>query len=202
MLYLDLDNTIIDTVRRLDKEKELAGKYGLTAEEYMNAIHLVNERHGIGEFTLRKLFSVCNEIHPGLPEELFAEWAEFENVQIFFPDALEFVNAFRAKDLTLLTAGNHDMQNKKIDVHNLRPYFHEILILPSPKAINIDPPPLNSYYIDDAPREIDAMKKLFPHVMCILVREPPPWEKVSVSKYADVYCKDLKEVLTMLKENK
>lgn len=201
MIYTDLDNTIIDTIRRLNKEKELARKYGLTEEEYMSAIHLVNERHGIGNFTLRKLFEICNEIHPGLPEALFGEWSDFENVQIFFPDALEFMTAFPKDSLTLLTAGNLDMQNKKIDVHNLRPYFGKILVLPSPKALNIEPPPDESCYIDDAPREIDAMKERFPHVRCVLVRQPPPWEKIQVSKHADAYCRDLKEVLGILKRN-
>lgn len=193
MLYLDLDNTLIDTVKRLDFEKEVSEKYGLTGDKYLNAIDVVNERNGVGNFTIRKLFDVCREMKPDFPEEALREWMDFENRQIFFPDALDFIASFKKDELTLITAGDKNMQGKKIAVHNIEPLFSKILIVPSPKAQNIDPPPRGTIYIDDAPREIDAMKERFPYVTCVLVREPPPWEKVTISKYADMYCKDLKE---------
>ena len=198
MNYVDLDNTVIDTIRRLGKEQAAARKHGFSDADYMRALHLVNERFGIGEFTIQRFFGVCRELNPALSDEVLGEWKEMENDQIFFDDSLEFLKSLPKKELCLITAGNAEMQTKKIDTHKLRPYFGKIQILPSPKANNIEPPEAGSVYIDDAPREIDAMKKRFPYVKCILVRTPPPWETQKMTVSADWYCPDLKTARKLL----
>lgn len=60
-------------------------------------------------------------------------------------------------------------------------------------VVNYVMPWEESFFIDDASREIDLMKKRCPWVTAIQMREPPPWEKQKVSQYKDVHLSTLAE---------
>lgn len=190
MIYVDLDNTLIDSVKRLRGEMEVAARYGFDEILFWKAVDLAFAKHGVSNFGHDALFEACRTIKPGLGESILADWEKVIMTPHLFSDALIFLNRFPKEHLTLVTTGSHKFQRAKIATHNLEYYFSEIRIVPSPKCQHIDPV-YPAVYVDDSPREIDVMKSLYPKVFCILVRQPAPWEKQKVSSYADVYCADL-----------
>src|SRR3989344_2699786 len=190
MIYVDLDNTLIDSVGRLRMEMDVANRYGLSDTDYQKGIDFAFEKYGIGSFGYATLFEGCRAIKPELKREILADWQRIVETACFFPDTQEFLAEFKKEELTLLTTGNPDFQRTKIKAHGLEWHFQEIIIVNSPKCRHISPGP-RSVFIDDSPREIDEMKTAFPEVFCVLVREVAPWESQKESVLADAKSSDL-----------
>lgn len=199
-ILLDLDNTLIRSIDRAEQEKIIAAQYGISAKNFQHAIDMTFEKYGWSNFGHEGLIASCKLIKPDLNcTELYAKWQKILNTPHFFPDALEFLRAFPKRHMILLTTGSADFQRNKIATHSLAKYFSRIIIVNSPKAHHIATPTANSLYIDDSPREIDAMKILFPHVYCIQIREAAPWEKQKRSVLADAHCATLTEAADLIK---
>lgn len=198
MIYVDLDNTLIDSMRRLELEMNVAEKYGISRENFKKAIEESFEKHGISRFGHQGLYKTCRELKPDLSSDIISAWGKVLESQMFFSDSLFFLGQFPKEELTLLTTGNPDFQRKKIAVHGLEGSFGAIKIVASPKCGHIEPPSPLSFFVDDSPREIDAMKLLYPHMCCIQVREPALWEKQKISLRADVHCRTLDETLRFI----
>ncbi len=198
MIYVDMDNTLINTPRRVLEEVGITMRYGITADDYYAALRTMNQRHGVGSFNYKLLFAILRETKPELSETLIADLTTTIAIPMFVDDSLEFMARFPKNELTLLTTGDKEIQWAKVRAHQLESHIGKILIVTSPKALHIDTPTRGSYYIDDAPRELDAMKIQFPDVTCIQVREPAPWETQRVSLLADLHCADLLTVADMI----
>ena len=166
MIYVDLDCTLIDSAKRLQDEMEVAAHYGINGTLYWKAIELALEKCGIGNFGYDALFEACEIIKPGLDNRILSDWQRVVETPHFFPDTLAFLGRFPRSCLVLVTTGSSEFQRAKIATHNLEDYFSEIRIVPSPKCQHINPV-YPAVYIDDSPREIDAMKVLHPRVFCI-----------------------------------
>lgn len=199
MIYVDLDNTLIDSARRLRYEISIAERYGVSRETYWRAVDIFHERYAISAVRFELLFECCRVLIPDLSEVILEEWNALLRTPYFFPDTHDFLSAFEPKDLALLTTGYPEFQKIKIATHGLERYFSEIHIVGSPKCRHISPPK-NSVFIDDAAREIDATKKYIPDAYCIFVREPIEWEKQKFSLLRDAYCNDLFEAKDHIKK--
>ncbi len=200
-ILVDLDNTLIDSVKRLELEMGVAVKFGVNAEGYWKAVDIAFAKYGISGFSHRALFEGCRAIKPDFSAESLFEWRKVLEVELFFPDSIIFLKNLGKDGMTLLTTGNPDFQWIKIRNHQLEQYFCGIKIVNSPKAENIDRPPKGSFFIDDSPREIDAMKQRYPHVLCIQVRTPAPWEKQKHSGCKDAHFRDLLGAYAFIREN-
>ena len=200
MIYVDLDNTLIDSMRRWRMERDAAMLRGMSEETFARAMELLVESHGLSDFSFEPFFEVCKRLHPDLDPLLLSEWRALLELRVFFPDSLRFLEAFQKNELTLLTTGSVKHQQVKVRAHALEEYFGDILIVPTPKARAIASPPPDSIYVDDSGREIDEMKTCHPHVYCILVREPACWEKQKHSVRADARAVDLDHALLLIKQ--
>ena len=199
MIYIDLDNTLIDSVKRLSGEMTAALKYGISNDNFSKAMLAAFQNDGVSRFGHKVLFKACCNLCPGLSKKLLNDWNDILNTPHIFPDAINFLSSFPKKDLVLLTTGSKEFQLTKIRVHGLKKFFSDIKIVPSPKCTSISPPP-NSIFIDDSPREIDATKQTFPGIYCILVRKPAPWEKQKTSHFKDAQCADLVKAIELIKQ--
>lgn len=199
MIYVDLDNTLIDSVYRLELDTDIAVAYGLTTNEFSAAIDKAVQKHGIHGFGPDALFEACRQIKPDFSELVLKNWWMILKHKFLFPDTMTFLGCFCRRELSLITTGNKKFQLAKIEAHNFREYLSEIMILGSPKSNGLYSPQVNSFFIDDSPREIDAMKEKFPDMCCIQVREPAPWEKQKISRHADFRCADLLEAIRHIK---
>ena len=110
MIYVDLDNTLIDSVKRLLGEMSAASKYGLNEQNFHKAVLTAFKNGGVSNFGHKALFKACREILPSLSEKLLDDWREIVNAPHIFPDAMQFLNSFPSSNLTLLTTGNREFQ--------------------------------------------------------------------------------------------
>src|SRR3989344_2090397 len=152
-----MDCTLVTSDLRHDMEIAAAMRFGISPQEFQSAhdeFHLI---YGIGNFTYERLYLCCLRVKPGLNPELVDEWHEIVATPMLYPDALAFLDSFPKEELVLLTAGERYNQNLKIEANNLRDKFSKIIIAESPKAVVLENPPADSFFLDDSPREIDAM---------------------------------------------
>src|SRR3990167_2924434 len=101
-IYLDLDNTLIDSVRRYEDEQETAERHGVPRTEYVRAVETLYARHGTASYCFPLLFSIIREARPDAPEALLRELEALLAKHYFFPDTLAFLSPLFPRGRLLL----------------------------------------------------------------------------------------------------
>lgn len=151
-IYIDFDGTLFDTDKfyedflgicfkyKLNKEKiDLANKL-LFPESYLfNMDKLID--YLIKEYNIS--FSFKNEVN-----NLFSN-------KYVFPDVISSLEVLKNKyELIILTYGEYNYQNKKIEKSSLKDYFKDIIITDKIKSTLDNVDYKNSIFIDNNPKEI------------------------------------------------
>lgn len=204
MICVDLDCTLIDSERRYGDERVIAADYGISEEEYIVAVDELYRRHGALAFSFELCFSILSERRPGLSKDVVNALNTLLDRNYFFPDSDFFLSSFSPQEVTIITSGPHDFQWRKIAAHNLGSRTNCIWITKhKARAVGAmvvyKNPDEKMFFIDDAPREIEAVKKAFPEVICIQVREPASWETQRETEYYDVHLPNLEAVTHYIK---
>ena len=202
LIYADLDNNLIDTVRLTDDVISIAEEYGISREEYIHSVEELEKQHGRAAYSFEKLYSLITENKPMVSWEFLKRIEELISKNYFFPDAVPFLLGFGKNELTIITEGNREYQYKKINAHELEYFVGKIIIAGDGKEKAIIPGAGKTFLLDDAPRAIDAVKKQHPSIICIQMRTPPHWEKQKFSDLKDAHCKDLYEAAKFIKNYK
>lgn len=134
-------------------------------------------------------------------------YVDFDNVLFdpggacLFDDVLPFLKSFRPSQLVLVASGDKDVQMAKIRASGLEPYFHAVHVVGrKPTVIDI-PNRAPTFFIDDAPWEIEAMKSACGWVICIQVRKPPSGEgQLQWTDKDDFYFSSLAHLAKFIKE--
>lgn len=192
-IYLDLDNTLIDSVRRYEEEQETAERHGITRAEYVRAVETLYARHGTASYCFPLLFSIIREAHPNAPEALLRELEVLLGKQYFFPDTLEFFARFHREELVVVTEGRFEFQWPKAAAHNLLSYVREVRLSHVKKKSEMIEERGQTFFLDDAARHVDDVKRAHPGIVCIQVRSAAPWEKKQNALLADAVCASLAE---------
>src|SRR3989344_7660128 len=192
-IYLDLDNTLIDSVRRYEDEQETAERHGVPRAEYVRAVETLYARHGTASYCFPLLFSIIRETRPDAPEELLRELEALLAKHYFFPDTLAFLSRFSREELVVVTEGRIEFQWPKAAAHNLLEHVREVRISHTKKKSEMfeergqDPPAgRQAFFLDDAARR-------HPGIVCIQVRPAAPWEKKQNALLAAAVCASLAE---------
>ena len=191
-IFFDLDQAQIEVEHRVQLEIEAAARYGMSQQTFMEGRGLA-VKEGISFFNYKKLFEHCARVKPDLDQAIIEEWYDIIRMKRIFPDTIPALELVPIKRRVMLTTGDPEFQNIKIDPNGLRDYFSQILIVPTPKCDSLadeDIPP-GAAFADDSPREIDAMKLRHPKVFSVQVRNPAPWEHQKISEYKDAHAEDL-----------
>ena len=188
-IYFDLDNTCIDTemIRRM--EARVALRYGIPMRTYFECGNLALMRDRT-TFSFECVYDLLHEYYPDLPRTIIRELYRVLAVRCFMPGALQFLGRFRKEDLVLVTSGDPVFQRIKIETHLLSHYTREIHIV-NDKTICIRPESLPVFFMDDAPRHIEAVGRAHPWVTCIRVHEPPSWEIQQETTHPHIYVESL-----------
>lgn len=198
-IYIDLDNTLIDTARLIEENIRIFAEYGGTPELYMQANIACIERWNM--FNFERFYEVLKESLPDLPIEYRERIRTLSNREIWFDDAVDFLDFFGPDNLVLVTQGDETLQRPKIIAHNLEHYFGRMEILAGKdKSTVIDPSYDPTFFIDDAPAVIDEVKRAHPSVFCIQVRKPPPWQADDLPSFAkaDEKCDTLRQAKAVI----
>ncbi len=187
-IFCDLDCTLIDSERRYEDEKQIAARLGVSRDDYEWAVDELYHRFGIARYSFTVLLEIIRERVPHVSSGLAEELMSLLDRNYFFPDSLNFLNQFRRRDLTLVTAGVIEVQLKKVETHGMKALMGDIVVTDSkPRAMGerkLDG--RIHFFLDDAPREIEAVKRAHPDIVCIQMRIPPSWESQKYTNFADV----------------
>jgi beta-phosphoglucomutase-like phosphatase (HAD superfamily) len=188
MIYLDLDNTLIDTEQIRRWEAHIAGRYGISVMTYFECADLVWIRDRT--FSFEHVYDELHEYYPDLPQTIIGDLYRLLAIPRFMSGAPYFLERFRKQDLILVTSGDAEFQRIKIKTHSIEPYVREIHINnDKTKVITLESPPV--FFVDDAPRHIEAVGRAHPSVICIRVHEPPSWEVQQDTLHPHIYVESL-----------
>lgn len=203
MICVDLDCTLIDSERRYGDEMVIAAEYGISEEEYVTAVDTLYRHHGTAGYSFELLYEILAEQSPVLPWKITKDLNALLDRIYLFPDSELFLSSFKPEQLSIITTGNHEFQSRKIAAHNLKKWANYVWITPhkarAVAAESIFGAGGNIFFIDDAPREIEAVKRARPEVICIQVRTPALWEIQRKTEFYDVHLPDLEAVTHYIK---
>ena len=197
-ICVDLDNTLIDSVQRYTDEQIVAVKYGLDPSTYVKCVEKLFERHG-NYYSYKLLLPILQEVKTDIKEGILPELESLLDRKYLFEDTEFFLSRFQKEQLVLVTSGDQVVQSRKIAAHQLESLFCAMILNPSNKADVVEAQKAGMvYFVDDAPREIEKVKKQCGLATCIQVREPPPWEKQKTTDYADYRVANLFEAVKII----
>lgn len=204
MICVDLDCTLIDSERRYGDERVIAANYGISKKDYVAAVDKLYRRYGALFYSFELLFKILSERRPGLSKNIVNNLNTLLDRNYFFPDSEFFLSSFGPQEFSIITSGLHDFQWRKIAAHNLGSRTNCIWITEyKARAVGAmvvyKNPDEKVFFIDDAPREIEAVKKAHHEVICIQVREPASWETQRETEYFDVHLPNLEAVTHYIK---
>jgi|GEM_PF-6789866 len=133
MYVLDFDNTLYNTHSMVEEISKILERFGVSTNHIQKSLDLAVR--GISGSDYNYTF----ELHKQILEEMGYEnlqnlIPELENIfaqKFIFEDTLFFLDELKKQQekIILLTAGNENFQNKKIDNANIREYFEDIYII-------------------------------------------------------------------------
>jgi FMN phosphatase YigB (HAD superfamily) len=196
-IYLDLDNTLIDTEKIRRIEARVAGRYGIQLMTYLECADLTCIQDP-AVFTYERVYDILREYYLDLPRSLISDLYQVLKIRCFTSYAFHFLSKFRKQDLVLVSSGDPAFQRMKIETHRIADYVREIHIVnEKASVITRESPPV--FFVDDAPRHIEAVGRAHPWITCIRVHEPPSWEVQQEIAHPHVYIESLFDVAEYIK---
>jgi FMN phosphatase YigB (HAD superfamily) len=208
-VFMDLDGVALDTVRLIERFKEMLVENGISREaiddfyrraetppQYMSRTYCL-----ICEPWRYQMFFGIKEDHR--IEKLMLAVDDFlrDLSPYVFPDAKIFFESFCSNDLVLVSYGGNGWQNLKIDRAGLRRHFREVIITHGAKKsdalrefqVRNRVEMSRGVFIDDRGKEINLIKEAFPEITAILVVRPGGKFNHEISLKHDFSVVDLRE---------
>lgn len=165
-LIFDFDDTLFDTKRMRTEISDHLILGGLIKEDIEDTYE--ETKQILGNYNMHFHIKLLKERFPFFDVDVFYDW--FNQIDIpsyVFPDAIELLKSLRAHHhLVLLTKGEFDFQNIKVQSSNLLPYFNEFHIVPDRKEVFLQGRDfvLPVYFVNDKETENEAVKNLLGHI--------------------------------------
>jgi len=198
MIYLDLDNLLIDSIKLAERTQQAVEYLGITADSYKKSAKDAMKEFGFyspqNHYTiLRKRLAIGEEFL-----QTVVSCAQAKD--LVFPDTHEFLFEFDKENLAILTSGDPKFQLLKIRANGLDKCVKRIYVTRNHKPDHIpEPAEMGTFFLDDVPREIEKMKRRYPQVFCVQARKVPFWESQKTTAYADAYATTLIEAAKIIK---
>ena len=126
-IHIDFDGTLFDSTKHYQEYKNIFKKYNIDIESYFNKEYKKEKNFDI---LTKKIIKEYN-LNPSIYKEIDKIYSE----KLIFKDAITFLKEYHNKyELILLTLGNIDYQQKKINKTNINKYFKEIIITNKDKS--------------------------------------------------------------------
>lgn len=200
-IYIDLDNTLIDSTYRYGEEIKIAEKYGFSTEEYKSAGERLRKSSETRGYNFKQIFHFLAEAKPDLSFSMYKELDALLDRKYPFSDTEEFLASFPREELIILTQGDLETQQRKIKAHNFQQFVKKVEVVAGGQKPHAIIPEKHTFFLDDTPRQIDLVKNFHTLVHCIQVRNPPPWEKQTESLLKDVHLPSLTDAAKYINEN-
>lgn len=161
----DFDDTLFDTKKLRD---EISNKIASQGVDYKTIEDTYKEtKKNLGNYNLHYHIEILKLNSTFFSHESFYNWFNQIDISLYvFPEAVELLEKI-SKDhyLVLLTKGEFDFQNIKIQNSNLLKYFNEFHIVPDHKELFLKDKnfTLPIYFINDKETENKKILESFPH---------------------------------------
>lgn len=144
-IYIDFDGTLYNTNKLNQNFINIFNKYNIDTE-YIKKLMNNYKNYDLLANKIIKDNNIDNSIYSDL-SNLYSN-------DLVFKDVIPFLEKYYKKyQLILLTLGNKEYQEKKINSSNLKKYFKDIIITDKNKSkLNIDY--TNAIFIDNNPNEL------------------------------------------------
>ena len=167
-IYIDFDGTLFDSTKHYQEYINIFKKHNIDIESYFNKEYQKEKNFDI---LSKKLIKEYN-LNPSIYDELDKIYTE----ELIFKDVIPFLEEnYNKYDLILLTLGNINYQQKKINKTNISKYFKEIIITNKDKS-KLDIDYTNGIFIDNNPLEL---KKFYNSKAKYLIRIKRDTDKYS-----------------------
>ena len=164
--YVDFDRTLFDTKSFLDELYEILLEYNIPKEEF---IKKSNEMEEFNPFMILNLLKDKYSFSSSLFVDI--ERLIKKSMVFIYYDALVFLRDIKKSNntLILLTKGDMNFQNNKIDHSGIRNLFDKVIITSEDKGnLDID---YHGIFIDDKKEELERILKRNPYKMYLIDRE-------------------------------
>lgn len=164
--YVDFDRTIFNTKSFLEDLYEILEEYHIPQEVF------IKKSSEVEEFNPYKILNLLKDDY-SFSSNLFLDidrLIEKSMVYLYY-DALLFLRDVKKKGnkLILLTKGDQEFQNNKIDHTDIREIFDEVIITSEDKGnLDID---YRGIFIDDKKEELESILKRNPYKVYLIDRE-------------------------------
>ena len=151
-IYIDFDGTMFDTSRFYKDFLKICNNYDISDEDVYN---IRNQSTSL--FSLDNLANSIDQKY-NLGEKFLNQVNDLYKSKYLYDDVIDFLEKnYQKYDLYILTYGEKNYQQKKIDCCNIRHYFKDIIITSDKGKENIDYQ--NSWFIDNNPKELEILSK-------------------------------------------
>lgn len=148
-IYIDFDGTLYDTTNLYNKFISIFKKYNINKEYIDKIMHESYNNDKTLDSIAKKIIKDNN-----LNNNILTEINTIYSNDLVFKDVIPFLEKYYQKyDLILLTLGNKQYQQKKINSSNLSKYFKDIIITDKDKS-KLDIDYTNGIFIDNNPLEL------------------------------------------------
>lgn len=167
-IYIDFDGTLFDSTKLHQEYKKIFNKHNIDIDNIFKKSYQQEKNFDV----LTKKITKEYNLNPSIYEEIDNIYSE----NLIYKDVIPFLEEYHNKyDLILLTLGNINYQQKKINKTNISKYFKEIIITNKDKSkLNIDY--TNGIFIDNNPLEL---KKFYNSKVKHLIRIKRDTDKYS-----------------------
>jgi FMN phosphatase YigB (HAD superfamily) len=205
-IYLDFDDTILDTGAFLRELQRVFQSAGFTEKEFYDNLKETKIRKG--DFNLDTFF------------DLFAHAGDFDqrrlrrsvdtifaNMDVFVhDDFFDFAREFGKDKLAILSYGTTPTQREKIENSKIVPYFSEVIVTARGKdedfrEIAERHAGKRLFFVDDRANQIDKVKAAVPQVVTMKIERPGSRYLSDWSELSDHTVKDLREAALIIKNN-
>lgn len=204
-IVLDFDHTLFDTEKFKQALQDRMAMFGVTVDQFNYNYRIVKEQAGYYNYREHlRLLSQAEELDEN---DLLLSFTEIINTasEYLFSDTLNFLDKLKAitgSELYLLTFGQDEFQQAKVEASGLKKYFKEIVDTVESKLLYFDQKAElhDAIFIDNRGKTIDQIKSKYPKVTAIWInRVNTPYDD-EICQLADFHAPSLSQALEYIKK--
>jgi FMN phosphatase YigB (HAD superfamily) len=204
-IVLDFDHTLFDTEKFKQALQDRMAMFGVTVDQFNYNYRIVKEQSGYYNYREHlRLLSQADELDENDLLLSFNEIISSAN-EFLFPDTLEFLEALKLMsdaELYLLTFGQDEFQQAKVEASGIKDFFREVADTIESKLLYFDQNKdlQNAVFIDNRGKTIDQIKSKYPKITAVWIkRENTPYDD-EVCELADYQTASLTTALKYIKK--
>ncbi|MFA6272102.1 MAG: HAD family hydrolase [Patescibacteria group bacterium] len=181
-IVLDFDHTLFDTEKFKQALQDRLAMFGVTGDQFNSNYRIVKERSGY--YNYREHLRLLAQTEELDENDLLLNFNEIVNSanEFLFPDTVDFLNALKSipkSELYLLTFGQDEFQQAKVEASGIKAYFREIIDTVESKLLYFDQNQdlQSAVFLDNRGKTIDQIKAKYSDIVAIWIkRENTPYD--------------------------